>query len=48
MSVEDPMKTNEKGVYPESEVFFLTPSETATRTVILYHSLRPLPVQFTV
>lgn len=38
MIVEDPMKTNEKGVYPESEVFFLTPSETARE--LLYYITR--------
>jgi len=32
------MKTNEKGVYQESEVFFLTPSATATE--LLYYSVR--------
>ena len=32
------MKTNEKGVHPESEVFFLTPSETARE--LLYYVTR--------
>ncbi|MGI6012588.1 MAG: helix-turn-helix domain-containing protein [Ruminococcus sp.] len=32
------MKTNEKGVYPESEVFFLTPSKMARK--ILYYITR--------